>query len=148
MLRPVINPFYPLLYPLSYPLLQPINPLYLTIFPSHLLMFLVILKWYFHGFPLNHPTLKHHIGLTTNPGVKPRAVAIGTVALIVFPERCHGVSVSSWRGTPSHHPAIDGIFPYKLSIWGYPHDCGKPQIYIEWNGTSVMLPRHVRRNSI
>ena len=23
--------------------------------------------------------------------------------------------------TPSHHPFIDGIFPYKPSIWGYPH---------------------------
>ena len=28
----------------------------------------------------------------------------------------------SWNGgTPSYHPFIDGISPYKLSIWGYPH---------------------------
>ena len=24
-------------------------------------------------------------------------------------------------GTPSHHPFLDGIFPYKSSIWGYPY---------------------------
>ena len=28
----------------------------------------------------------------------------------------------SWNGaTPYHHPFLDGIFPYKPSIWGYPH---------------------------
>ena len=28
----------------------------------------------------------------------------------------------SWnRGTPSHHPFLDGVFPYKPTIFGYPH---------------------------
>ena len=32
----------------------------------------------------------------------------------------------SHRGTPSSHPFLDGIFPYKPTILGYPHDCGTP----------------------
>ena len=34
------------------------------------------------------------------------------------------------RGTPSHHPFLDGIFPYKPSILGYPHFRKHPYIYI------------------
>ena len=30
-----------------------------------------------------------------------------------------GVSIN--RGTPSYHPFLDGIFPYKPSIFGYHH---------------------------
>ena len=33
---------------------------------------------------------------------------------------------SSWgvlkSGNPSHHPFFHGIFPYKPSVWGTPHD--------------------------
>ena len=31
-------------------------------------------------------------------------------------------------GVPLNHPFLDGIFPYKPSIWGYPHGHGNPQI--------------------
>ena len=34
----------------------------------------------------------------------------------------------SHGGTPSHHPLLDGIFPYKPSIYGYPH-LGKPPYF-------------------
>ena len=29
-------------------------------------------------------------------------------------------------GLPPNHPFLDGIFPYKPSIFGYPHDYGNP----------------------
>ena len=41
------------------------------------------------------------------------------IAMLQVPHRCGGLL--SHRATPSHHPFIDGIFPYKPSIWGYPH---------------------------
>ena len=37
--------------------------------------------------------------------------------------------VVSWnRATPSSHPFIDGIFHYRPTIVGYPHDYGKPHV--------------------
>ena len=36
----------------------------------------------------------------------------------------------SWnRGIPSHHPFLDGIFPYKPSYWGIPHLCKPPYLH-------------------
>ena len=32
----------------------------------------------------------------------------------------------SHTGSPSHHPFLDGIFPYKSFMSGDPHDYGKP----------------------
>ena len=37
-----------------------------------------------------------------------------------FPLDIVYVEVSWNRATPSHHPFLDGIFPYKPSILGYP----------------------------
>ena len=56
--------------------------------------------------------------------VKPRNLS----GLIIFT----GVSTpESWRGTPSSHPSVDGIFPWKSTIQrtrGYPHDELEPPI--------------------
>ena len=38
--------------------------------------------------------------------------------------------VVSCKGVPPNHPFLDGIFPYKPSIWGYPHDeLGNPHMF-------------------
>ena len=31
-------------------------------------------------------------------------------------------------GVPLNHPYNEGIFPYKPTILGYPHDCGNPHM--------------------
>ena len=39
-----------------------------------------------------------------------------------------GRAFLSHRRTPSHHPFLDGIFPSKPSIFGYPHGYGNPLV--------------------
>ena len=40
-----------------------------------------------------------------------------------------GMMFTIWCDTPSHHPFLDGIFPYKPTIWGF----GKPPNGIVYN---------------
>ena len=35
-------------------------------------------------------------------------------------------------GVPLDHPFLDGIFPYKPSSYGYPHDYGNSHIIISY----------------
>ena len=41
-------------------------------------------------------------------------------------------------GTPSYHPFLDGIFPYKPSIWGY-HHYWKPPYNDLWMNSSLFV---------
>ena len=50
--------------------------------------------------------------------------------MYIYVVKCPHLVVSYNRGTPSHHPFLDGIFPIQKpsSYWGYPHDYGNPQL--------------------
>ena len=54
---------------------------------------------------------------------------------------CHDMGVSINGGTPSHHPFLVGIFPYKpykASIWNYPHLWTPPYVMIVvWLGSHL-----------
>ena len=58
------------------------------------------------------------------------------------------VGFLSHRGTPSHHPFLDGISHYKPSShWGIPHDYGNLHMgtLIRWHSMPCEVPLYVSR---
>ena len=69
---------------------------------------------------------------------------VGRTMVEETPHLCLGwnhmeVSVSSWRGTPSHHPSNDGMFHCKPSSWGYPHDEPETPSHHGYRSTMIHL---------
>ena len=71
--------------------------------------------------------LETHIQTLAGQSFRNAVPRIGLQENLQKPPTLH--LVVSWnRATPSSHPFIDGIFHYRSTIVGYPHDYGKPHL--------------------